>query len=90
MATWAPQQAGLQEILQTIHESTDTNNTEVQRNITLVSYLIVLFRSCFDRVVHVETQQLHEGARLHSVPLLHSRLHAWRRRQDQDNRGLSS
>ena len=36
MASWAPQQAGLHEILQTIHESTDTNNAEVQRNITLV------------------------------------------------------
>lgn len=37
MATWAPQQAGLQEILQTIHDSTDTHNAEVQRTITIVS-----------------------------------------------------
>lgn len=37
MATWAPQQAGLQEILQTIHESTDTHNADVQRTITIVS-----------------------------------------------------
>ncbi|THH08002.1 hypothetical protein EW145_g3006, partial [Phellinidium pouzarii] len=35
MASWVPQQAGLQEILQTIHDSTDSNNTELQRNITL-------------------------------------------------------
>ncbi|KLO11081.1 ARM repeat-containing protein [Schizopora paradoxa] len=35
MTTWAPQQAGLQEILQTIHDSTDSQNAEVQRNITL-------------------------------------------------------
>ncbi|TFK45047.1 transportin-PC [Crucibulum laeve] len=33
MAAWTPQPAGLQEILQTIHESTDMN-TAVQRNIT--------------------------------------------------------
>lgn len=39
MATWAPQEAGLQEILQTIHDSTDSRNAEVQRNITLVSSL---------------------------------------------------
>ncbi|KZT41877.1 ARM repeat-containing protein [Sistotremastrum suecicum HHB10207 ss-3] len=35
MATWAPQPAGLQEILQTIHESTDTQNKNVQKAITL-------------------------------------------------------
>nr|VWO95736.1 Phosphoinositide phospholipase C (EC [Ganoderma boninense] len=34
MTSWTPQQAGLQEILQTIHESTDTRNSAVQRNIT--------------------------------------------------------
>ncbi|KAI0767131.1 ARM repeat-containing protein [Fomes fomentarius] len=34
MASWVPQQAGLQEILQTIHESTDTRNSAVQRSIT--------------------------------------------------------
>ena len=36
MASWTPQQAGLQEILQTIHDSTDTRNSAVQRNITHV------------------------------------------------------
>ncbi|KAH9944774.1 ARM repeat-containing protein [Amylocystis lapponica] len=34
MTSWTPQPAGLQEILQTIHDSTDTRNTQVQRNIT--------------------------------------------------------
>ncbi|PCH36569.1 ARM repeat-containing protein [Wolfiporia cocos MD-104 SS10] len=34
MTSWVPQQAGLQEILQTIRDSTDSQNTEVQRNIT--------------------------------------------------------
>ncbi|RPD57675.1 ARM repeat-containing protein [Lentinus tigrinus ALCF2SS1-7] len=34
MASWTPQPAGLQEILQTIHESTDTRNSAVQRTIT--------------------------------------------------------
>ncbi|KAI0827995.1 ARM repeat-containing protein [Trametes gibbosa] len=34
MTSWAPQQAALQEILQTIHESTDTSNSAVQRTIT--------------------------------------------------------
>lgn len=35
MASWTPQPAGLQEILQTIHESTD-HNVQVQRTITSV------------------------------------------------------
>ncbi|KAI0090598.1 ARM repeat-containing protein [Irpex rosettiformis] len=34
MASWTPQQAGLQEILQTIHKSTDTNTSGVQTAIT--------------------------------------------------------
>ncbi|KII95563.1 hypothetical protein PLICRDRAFT_220764 [Plicaturopsis crispa FD-325 SS-3] len=34
MATWIPQPQGLQEILQTIHESTDTHNAVAQHNIT--------------------------------------------------------
>ncbi|TFK50859.1 ARM repeat-containing protein [Heliocybe sulcata] len=34
MSIWAPQQQGLQEILQTIHDSTDTQNREIQRTIT--------------------------------------------------------
>lgn len=36
MSSWTPQPAGLQEILQTIHDSTDTQNSQVQRNITHV------------------------------------------------------
>jgi hypothetical protein len=36
MTAWTPQPAGLQEILQTIHESTDTQNAQVQRAITTV------------------------------------------------------
>ena len=39
MASWVPQPGGLQEILQTIHESTDTQNADVQRDITTVSGL---------------------------------------------------
>ena len=39
---WAPQQAGLQEILQTIHSSTDTHNAAVQRSITLVCRSLIL------------------------------------------------
>lgn len=35
MASWTPQQTGLQEILQTVHDSTDTN-ISVQRSITQV------------------------------------------------------
>ncbi|KAI0369031.1 ARM repeat-containing protein [Pilatotrama ljubarskyi] len=34
MTSWTPQPAALQEILQTIHESTDTRNAAVQRTIT--------------------------------------------------------
>ncbi len=41
MASWTPQPAGLQEILQTIHESTDTRNSAVQRNITHVRTIAV-------------------------------------------------
>lgn len=36
MASWTPQQAGLEEILQTIHKSTDTNTSGVQTAITHV------------------------------------------------------
>lgn len=35
MAAWTPQQAGLQEILQTVHDSTNTDNV-VQKAITQV------------------------------------------------------
>jgi len=48
MAPWNPQPAGLQEILQTIHESTTTSAT-VQRNITEVRWVpihIFLFQNC--------------------------------------------
>ena len=41
MSPWTPQPAGLQEILQTIHDSTTTSAT-VQRNITEVRRLIPL------------------------------------------------
>ncbi|GBE80766.1 Importin subunit beta-2 [Sparassis crispa] len=34
MTSWTPQHAGLQEILQTIHDSTDTQNTQIQRTVT--------------------------------------------------------
>ena len=67
MASWAPQQAGLQEILQTIHESTDTRNTAVQRNITHVrphcppSYLCT---ASYDPHF-LEIEQLHLCTRLH-------------------------
>jgi transportin-1 len=36
MAAWVPQQAGLQEIVQTVHESTNTD-LNVQREITQVT-----------------------------------------------------
>lgn len=36
MATWTPQPAGLQEILQTVHDSTNPDK-KVQANITIVS-----------------------------------------------------
>ncbi|KDQ56392.1 hypothetical protein JAAARDRAFT_132617 [Jaapia argillacea MUCL 33604] len=35
MAAWTPQQVGLQDILQTIHDSTDSRNADVQRTITV-------------------------------------------------------
>lgn len=42
MAPWSPNPAGLQEILQTIHESTAVNNT-AQRNITEVRHRFLSF-----------------------------------------------
>ena len=36
MAAWMPNQAGLQDILQTIHKSTDTNTSGVQSQVTHV------------------------------------------------------
>ena len=38
---WAPQPAGLQEILQTIHDSTDSQNPQVQKNITQVRFVFL-------------------------------------------------
>lgn len=46
MASWSPQPAGLQEVLATLHESTDMNIT-VQRNITQVC----LFSSPFSKIL---------------------------------------
>ncbi len=40
MNTWAPQPPALQEILQTIHDSTDTQNPQIQRSITHVRPLL--------------------------------------------------
>ncbi|KAL5531979.1 hypothetical protein ACEPAF_5542 [Sanghuangporus sanghuang] len=78
MATWAPQQAGLQEILQTIHDSTDTNNTEVQRNITVklnnftrvpdyiayLSYILAYMPNEEDRIRTIAGYLLKNNARL--------------------------
>src|ERR1700761_3420044 len=35
MSSWTPSTQGLQEILQTLHDSTDSTNREVQKSITL-------------------------------------------------------
>ncbi|KAI0067569.1 ARM repeat-containing protein [Artomyces pyxidatus] len=35
MTSWSPQEAGLREILQTIHDSTNTSSAQIQRDITL-------------------------------------------------------
>lgn len=44
MTSWAPTPVGLQEILQTILDSTDTQNAAVQRDITHVSSFRALHR----------------------------------------------
>lgn len=44
MSSWAPQPEGLQEILRTIHDSTDANNAEVQKAITYVSARTLFLR----------------------------------------------
>jgi transportin-1 len=48
MSQWAPNQAGLQEILKTIHDSTDMMNIQVQRTITQVYTFIIniIIRNC--------------------------------------------
>jgi hypothetical protein len=37
MSVWTPQPAGLQEVLETLHNSTRTNEPEMQKAITIVT-----------------------------------------------------
>lgn len=37
MSGWTPQPAGLQEVLETLHNSTRTNEPEIQKAITIVT-----------------------------------------------------
>lgn len=39
MPSWVPQPAGLQEVVETLHNSTRSQDIEVQRTITLVIQL---------------------------------------------------
>ncbi|TDL23096.1 ARM repeat-containing protein [Rickenella mellea] len=78
MAAWVPQQGGLQEILQTIHESTDSHNAEVQRAITLklnnftrvpdyiayLSYILACMPQEEDRIRTIAGYLLKNNARL--------------------------
>lgn len=70
MSSWSPQPAGLQEILQTIHESTDMNVT-VQRNITQVSLHSVgrcsIYKLIWSPPTSSETEQFHACTRLHRI-----------------------
>lgn len=62
MNAWTPQEAGLREILQTIHESTDTQNVAVQRNIThvplisrgILIQMIEIYTLCRVRLVCIQ------------------------------------
>lgn len=67
MASWSPQPAGLQEILQTIRDSTDTQN-KVQRTITHVRLgpVFIPISSCSPHF-YIETQYLHACTRLRSI-----------------------
>lgn len=70
MSSWAPQPAGLQEILQTIHESTDMS-TVVQRNITQVQPYSLLPEPLNLSTHLLEIEQLHSRARLYRIPGIH-------------------
>lgn len=94
MNAWTPQEAGLREILQTIHESTDTQNIAVQRNITHVPsfplHLHFIHRSQSPRLSSrsIETQQLYACARLHRISCLHPFFVTPGTGQNQDHRRL--
>ncbi|KZT05382.1 ARM repeat-containing protein [Laetiporus sulphureus 93-53] len=78
MSSWVPQQDGLQEILQTIHDSTDTQNTQVQHTIThklnsftrvpdyigYLSYILACMPQEEDRIRTIAGYLLKNNARL--------------------------
>jgi hypothetical protein len=67
---WTPQPNGLQEILQTIHESTDSQNTDLQRNITHVLLLIGVSYGRIN-IFFAEIELIHTRAGLHCLSLLY-------------------
>jgi hypothetical protein len=77
MTSWTPQPQGLEEILRTIHESTDMN-IAVQRSITQVSVLNVLSfvsEMCILKCIwSPETEFFHANSRVHRLPRLYPKL----------------
>ena len=75
METWSPQPAGLQEILQTIHDSTDMT-VIVQRTITQVRTPLHLLRASHINpgvfLFLLEIEPIHACAGVHRLPGLYS------------------
>lgn len=75
METWSPQPAGLQEILQTIHDSTDMT-VLVQRTITQVRTPPHLLRAFHTNLTvspfFLEIEPIHACAGVHRLPGLYS------------------
>jgi hypothetical protein len=65
MSGWSPQPAGLQEVLETLHNSTRTNEPEVQKAITIVIKPTVSSRILrAERHYFTETRPIHESTGL--------------------------
>lgn len=69
MSGWTPQPAGLQEVLETLHNSTRTNELEMQKAITIVIKPTVSSRMLrAERHSFTETRPIHQSTRLRRVP----------------------
>lgn len=77
MSSWTPQPQGLEEILRTIHESTDMN-IAVQRSITQVSAFFVLSYMSGMLILNClclpETEFFHAHPGVHRLPGLYPQL----------------
>lgn len=87
MSTWVPQPAGLQEILQTIRDSIDTQSN-VQRTITQVCILLSFIFSALT-VVLPEIELFYTCTRLYCISRIHLDRSPPRRRPSSDDSRVS-